>query len=95
MAKRSIYLDSYHDILLKHIQKISNASEVISYGLDVWFKINRVMLPNDIYMDLVKDLSDRSLTANFDYIPNWQLREDVIKWHHAHQPKMKSKQPKK
>lgn len=85
MANLSIYLDTYHDSIVRNCIDDGNVSGFIQACIDEWFRENWSKIPNAKWNNLVIELEMKSLTGDFDYIPLSQLRESVAKWHLARQ----------
>jgi hypothetical protein len=91
MAKRTIYLDTYHEIMVKNVALIMPVSVLTSKALDEWIYRNYLTLDSAIQHKIVRELAIKMRTDDFSFIPLYTLRKAVETWHRENPPTMKSK----
>lgn len=80
MAKHSIYLDPYHEVLAKHLSKDGGLSKLIRDALDEHIRQTWNQIPESIWFPLISDLASRAAVININSIPLSQIKESVNKW---------------
>lgn len=81
MAKHSIYLDSFHEILATHLAGSTTLSAVIAEGIELYFAEKWNTIDNDKWKALVEDLANQPILIPADKIPHYKLRESVQQWY--------------
>lgn len=94
MPKRSIYLDNYHNVLVKHLSIETSISQLISDALDEYMREKWRYISDETYMAIVHELAVKTLTTDLSKIPLYQIRSSVEKCLLVSQQQRKSKQPK-
>jgi len=83
MARHTIYLDAYHELLLDTLADSKSLSKVITNALDSYLEHNWPVLPRGQWTTLVNSIVERGVTINVSKIPLPELKESVNKCHQA------------